>query len=585
MKAWLRSGAIAIALGSSCVAHAAVDPQETKKLHALFDSSWEETMRRAPDFATQIGDLRYNDRLRDQSAAARASDDQLVRDELKAARAIRRERLSHEDQVSLDLFIHRHVDAVDAQSFAGFRDMLIGSLWGPQTELADLAQQAPMESDLHARQLLQRFAAYPKLVGEEIAQMREGLAVGWVPARDVLDRATVQIDQQLASPVDRSAWYEPFAKFKGAEREKLQAAAREAIGRDVTPSLRKLRAFIVDELRPKAPAEGSLRNQPGGARVYEWLVRSRTTTTLTAKQVHEIGLRELAAIRAEMEGVMRDVKYPGDFAQFVHYLNTDPKFYYTDGNDLLAGYRAIGKRLDAELPRYFAELPRTPWGVRAMAAFRGPDAAEYYDGPSQDGSRPGWFNANILGLASKPKWGMATLTAHEAVPGHHLQTARAQEIKGLPKFRKYAEYIAYQEGWALYAEALAREMGIYDDPYSLFGHLQYRAFRAARLVVDTGIHSMGWSRQQAIDFMTERTGMDRNFVSSEVDRYVSDPGQALGYMIGALKFQELRDRAKAKLGAKFDLRRFHNVVLDSGQLPMDVMEKLVDEWIAREGAH
>jgi uncharacterized protein (DUF885 family) len=286
-----------------------------------------------------------------------------------------------------------------------------------------------------------------------------------------------------------------------------------------------------------------------------------------------------------MEGVMRDVKYPGDFAQFVHYLNTDPKFYYTDGNDLLAGYRAIGKRLDAALPRYFAELPRTPWGVRAMAAFRGPDAAEYYDGPSQDGSRPGWFNANILGLASKPKWGMATLTAHEAVPGHHLQTARAQEIKGLPKFRKYAEYIAYQEGWALYAEALAREMGIYDDPYSLFGHLQYRAFRAARLVVDTGIHSMGWSRQQAIDFMTERTGMDRNFVSSEVDRYVSDPGQALGYMIGALKFQELRDRAKAKLGAKFDLRRFHNVVLDSGQLPMDVMEKLVDEWIAREGAH
>jgi uncharacterized protein (DUF885 family) len=311
-------------------------------------------------------------------------------------------------------------------------------------------------------------------------------------------------------------------------------------------------------------------------------VRSRTTTPLDPKQVHEIGLRELASIRAEMEGVMRELKYPGDFAQFVHYLGTDPKFHYTNGDDLLAGYRAIGKRIDAELPHWFAELPRVPWGVRAMPAYRGPNAAEYYDAPTQDGSRPGWFNANALGFASKPKWAMASLTAHEAVPGHHLQTARAQELKALPKFRRYSWYIAYGEGWALYAEALAREMGIYDDPYSLFGHLQGRAFRAARLVVDTGIHSMGWTRQQAIDFMVERTGVERGYVASEVDRYVSDPGQALGYMIGALKIKELRERAKAKLGANFDVRRFHNVVLDSGPLPLDVLEKVVDEWIARE---
>jgi uncharacterized protein (DUF885 family) len=219
-----------------------------------------------------------------------------------------------------------------------------------------------------------------------------------------------------------------------------------------------------------------------------------------------------------------------------------------------------------------------------MPAFRGPDAAEFYTPPPQDNSKPGYFNANVLGLDTKLKWTMATLTAHEAVPGHHLQTARAQELKGLPKFRRYEWFVAYGEGWALYAEAVAREMGIYDDPYTLFGHLQSRAFRAARLVVDTGIHSMGWTRQQAIDYMTERTGMDRNVISAEVDRYVSNPGQALGYMIGALKFQELRDKAKGKLGDKFDLRRFHNVVLDSGPLPLDVLDKVVDEWIAREQA-
>ncbi|HUR89942.1 MAG TPA: DUF885 domain-containing protein [Ramlibacter sp.] len=589
MKRFIAIAATALALLAPLAARAAVDPQETRKLHALFDAEWEDAMRRYPEFASDLGDYRYNDRLQDRSAAARTATDQHVRDSLKAARAIRRDALSRDDQVSLDVFIHDGVEAVEAQAFPGYRAMLIGALWGPQSRLADLAERSPIDSALRVEQLLKRYAAYPKTVDDEIAHMREGMAIGWVPARDVLERALSQLDKQLAGPVESSPWYEPFTKMKpevaAADREKLQAAARESVARDVVLPLRRLRAFIVDELRPKAPAEGALRNYPDGTKVYDYLVRSRTTTPLNAKQVHEIGVRELAAIQTEMEGVMREVKFQGTFPQFVNYLNTDPKFYYTKPDDLLAGYRAIGKRLDAELPRYFAELPRVPWGVRAMPAFRGPDAVEFYDRPSQDGSRPGYFNANVLGLQSKPKWGMATLTAHEAVPGHHLQIARAQEIKGLPKFRGYAWSVAYGEGWAMYAETLAREMGIYDDPYSMFGHLQYRAFRAARLVVDTGIHSMGWTRKQSIDFMVERTGMDRGFIESEVDRYVSDPGQALGYMIGALKFKELREKAKAKLGAKFDVRRFHNVVLDGGPLPLDVLEKVTDAWIASESSH
>jgi uncharacterized protein (DUF885 family) len=494
--------------------------------------------------------------------------------------------LSAADQVSLDVFIDGHEDAMAEQAFPGYRSMLIGALGGPQSALAGIAVQAPMHSELQARQLLARFAAYPKLLDQQLAQMREGAAAGWVPARDVLGRAKAQVDAQLAAAPDASPWFEPFKRIDddvpAPVRQQLQAAARASIERDVVPSLRKLRAFIVDVLEPKAPAEGSLAHYPGGTKVYEWLVRSRTTTPLTAKQVHETGLRELASLHAEMEAAMRAAKFEGTLPQFIHYLGTDPKFFYTNADDLLDGYRAIGKRLDAQLPRFFAELPRAPWGVRAMPSFRGAGAAEYYDRPAPDGSRPGWFNANALAVAARPKWGMATLTAHEAVPGHHLQTARAQEIRGLPKFRRFSWYVAYGEGWAVYAESLAREMGIYDDPYSLFGHLQYRAFRAARLVVDTGIHSMGWTRQQAIDFMVEQTGMDRGFLSAEVDRYVSDPGQALGYMIGALEFKRLREHAKAKLGERFDLRRFHNAVLDNGPLPLGVLDKVVDDWIARE---
>lgn len=312
------------------------------------------------------------------------------------------------------------------------------------------------------------------------------------------------------------------------------------------------------------------------------LVDILTTTDLSPAEIHEIGQRELARLRAEMEAVMRRTKFDGSFAQFIEYLGTDPKFFASSPEALLAGYRDIAKRIDAELPRLFAELPRAPYGVRAMPSYQGPDAAEYYDSPARDGTRAGYFNANVVGWRTRPLWKMATLTAHEAVPGHHLQIARAQELKSLPQFRRGEGYNAFVEGWGVYAETLGREIGLYEDPYALFGHLQWQAFRAARLVVDTGIHSLGWSRRQAIDFMVERTGMGRAFVESEVDRYTSYPGQALGYMIGKLKIAALRERAHERLGAKFDLRRFHNAVIDQGALPLDVLERVIDEWIAAE---
>jgi uncharacterized protein (DUF885 family) len=367
-----------------------------------------------------------------------------------------------------------------------------------------------------------------------------------------------------------------------ATRSALQARAQQAVATQVVPALQKLRAFVADEYLPRASASGAMKDYADGARVYEMLVRQNTTTTLSAAEIHAIGQRELARLRAEMEAVQREVKFEGTFAQFVHHLNTDPRFYAKTADELLTGYREIAKRLDAEMPRLFAELPRAPYGVVAMPAHLG-DRAEYYQGPALDGSRAGFFFANVTALNGRPKWAMETLVAHEAAPGHHTQIARATELAGLPNFRRSGfGYTAYSEGWALYAETLGFDLGLYTDPYSRYGHLQWQAFRAARLVVDTGIHALGWNRQQAIAFMAERTGVNQAFVESEVDRYISQPGQALAYMIGKLKIDELRDKARARLGDKFDIRRFHNAVLDQGAVPLSVLEQLVDGWIASQ---
>ncbi|HVZ46044.1 MAG TPA: DUF885 domain-containing protein [Ramlibacter sp.] len=564
------------------------DPAESKTLHALFDRAWEERARDYPEFATFQGDLRYNDRLTDESFAARDARDAKAREWLAEARKIHRDRLGEADRVSLDLFIHNQEDQVEEQAFPGPRTMLVGALGGAQSFFANLLQATPVASVKEVEQLLARMAAYPKQMDQNIERLREGVTLGWVAPRPVLERVLAQIDDELPADVEKGPFFEPFSKLgpdiPAAEQTRLRAAGKRAIEQSVAPALRKLRAFLVAEYMPKAPESGAMLNYPDGQRVYEMQVRHNTTTSLKPADIHALGLRELARIRAEMEDVMRRTGFTGDFAAFVHYIETDPKFFHTSPEALVAGYRDIAKRIDAQLPTLFAELPRMPYGVRAMPAFMGPNAAEYYDGPALDGSRGGWFNANAVGWKTRAKWGMVTLTMHEAVPGHHLQVARAAELKDLPRFRRDAGYTAYVEGWAVYAETLGRRIGMYDDPYDLFGHLQWQAFRAARLVVDTGLHSMGWSRQRAIDFLVERTGTDRAFVSQEVDRYVSDPGQALGYMIGKLKIDELRDRARARLGDGFDLRRFHNAVIDNGALPLDVLDRLIDDWIAKEQA-
>lgn len=575
------------ALAAPAAAATRADSAATRALHALFARHWEDSARLYPEWATWRGDHRFDDRLEDVSPEAERAATAQERRWLAEARAIPRARLSPEDRVSLDLFIEQRERHLAEQPFEGWRSLRIEAMGGVQSDLSGLLRMMPMDSRADAAKVLARLAALPRRIDQEIALMRRGMAIGWVPAAPVLERALAQIDAQLPADPAAGPFFEPFRRLPPAmpeaERAALQAQGREAIERDVAPAMRRLRDFVAGEYRAKAPADGSLMHYPDGQRVYEMLVRQRTTTDLGADAIHAIGLRELDKNRAEMERVMRSTGFQGDFAAFVKWLNTDPRFFVASADELLMRYQAMAKRFDAEMPRLFAELPRGTYGVRAMPEHMGPDASEFYEGGAVDGSRPGWFNANLVGWRQQPTWGMATLVAHEAVPGHHLQGARALELHGLPEFRREGGgYTAYVEGWALYAETLMRELGAYDDPYSLFGHLQWQAFRAARLVVDTGIHAQGWSRQQAIDFMVERTGVERAYVEAEVDRYTSDPGQALGYMVGRLKIDELRARAQARLGPKFDLRRFHNALIDHGELPLSTLQTLVDEWIARE---
>jgi uncharacterized protein (DUF885 family) len=582
LRPWALLGAALLAGAAPARADTTAN-EPTRRLHELFATAFEEGTRRAPEWATRRGDHRYGDRLSDASPEAQAEWDASIRRFQAHAQAIPEAALSPSDRISRELFIEAQQRQIEQAAFAGWRTMSLRALGGPHTQMADLLSVSPVSRAELVDKTLLRMAAYPRRIDQEIANLRRGMAAGWVPPREVLQRVLAQLDAQLKGDIDNGPFFGSFKRLSpqipAAERERLQAAAREAIQRHILPAQQRLRDFVASEYLPRAPASGAMSAYPEGRAVYAMLVRHNTTTSLTPQQIHDIGLRELRRLRAEMDAVRVETKFQGDWAAFVNFMNTDPRFFHASPAELLAGYREIAKRLDAEVPRLFAELPRAPYGVSPMPAHMGA-RAEYYNGPALDGSRGGTFFADVLSFRSKPKWAMETLVAHEAVPGHHMQVARATELRNLPDFRRSGfGYTAFSEGWALYAETLGFELGLYTDPYSRYGHLQWQAFRAARLVVDTGIHALGWSRQQAIDYMVENTGVGRAFVESEVDRYTSQPGQALAYMIGKLKIDELRDRGRARLGARFDIRQFHNAVLDQGALSLPVLERVIDAWI------
>ena len=553
----------------------------TQTLQALFAAEWEYENAEYPTWASARGDMRNADRWTDLSAAAIARRDAHDREVLASLAKIDRSGLNKEDALSYDLFTIKYQDAVESQPYK-LHLLAINQRGGIQTadDLADSLSFTTTKhfEDWNAR--LERFGAY---MTQTIALLEEGAKTGMTHPRLVMMRVMNQIKGQIVEDPTKSPFYAPYKKPPGpgshaaaADRERLAADARHAIAATVVPAFEKLRAFWEVTYLPACKDSVGAWQLPNGKAMYGYLLRSHTTTKLTPDQVHAIGLREVTRIRGEIEAVKTKIGFKGSLKELFTFLRTDPKFFFKDPNDLLFAYRELTKRVDPLLVKVFRKLPRTPYGVSPIPDQTAPDTTTaYYREPADDGSRAGTYFVNLYKPEARPKWEMTALTLHESVPGHHLQIALAMEQENLPQFRRHGDYTAFVEGWALYAESLGEEMGLYEDPYSKLGQLAYEMWRAVRLVVDTGMHHLGWDRQRAIDFFLENAPKSELDVVNEVDRYVAWPGQALAYKIGELKIKELRKKRTAADGAKFDLKAFHDAVLRNGPLPLDILEREV----------
>ncbi|MDP8912481.1 MAG: DUF885 domain-containing protein [Pseudomonadota bacterium] len=436
---------------------------------------------------------------------------------------------------------------------------------------------------------LSRMAAFPPIIDRAIVRMRQGMASAVVQPKLVMRNVVEQLDAMLAESVEGSSFYRPVKAFPAgvpaADQARLRQAYAQAIGTGIRPALQRLRSFVADEYLARARDSVGLGQMPGGDRLYEYLVRVNTTTDLSADQIHRIGLDNVARIHAEMEKVKARVGFKGTLKEFFEHIRTDPKFKPASREALQQGYVAIGKRVETQLPRLFRTLPKTGLEVRPVPALTEKGAARgSYNSGTPDGSRPGVFYFNAYDLPSRTTPGMETLYLHEGAPGHHFQISLAQENETLPSFQRFGGNTAFVEGWGLYAETLGPELGVYTDPYQYFGYLDSQLFRAIRLVVDTGIHSKGWTRDQTIQYILDNSSRGRSNATAETERYIAIPGQALAYKIGQLKISELRERGEKALGARFDLRDFHEQVLMSGALPLAVLEAKIDRWIASKGA-
>jgi uncharacterized protein (DUF885 family) len=569
-----------------CERLAARKGHDEARLHELFKLDWAHTMREYPEFATDVGYPGQNDRWTDQSleAIGRRKEENQYR--LRAVDSINRSKLNLPDQLNYDLYKRGVDEAIEGAKFNG-EFMPITQLNGVQQDVAQTLDIAPHASVRDYENIIARLHGVPRLIDQNIVLLSKGLELGITPPRITLRDVPKQIENQEETDPQKSSLLKAFEDFPAEiaepERERLKKEAATALDGDVVPAYKKLHTYFVQTYLPKTRESIGMSELPNGKDWYAFNVRTTTTTRMSPKEIHELGLSEVKRIRAEMDKVIQQTGFKGSFEQFSELLRTDARFYFTDADSLLRAYRDIAKRIDPELAKLFGKLPRLPYGVREIPAYSAPSqTTAYYMPGSPEAGRPGWFMANTYALNTRPKWEMEALTMHEAVPGHHLQISLAEEMENLPEFRKHGGYTAFVEGWGLYAEGLGTEMGFYKDPYMKYGQLTYEMWRAIRLVLDTGIHSMGWTRQQATDFFKSNSSKTDHDITVEVDRYIVWPGQALAYKIGQLKFKQLRGLATKELGEKFEVRRFHDVVLENGAVPLDVVEAHVKEWIAKE---
>jgi uncharacterized protein (DUF885 family) len=568
----------------------------SQALAALFAASDEASLRRNPVNALSRGDMRYAGRLGDfLSDAYYDSERAAARSDLEALGRIDRSALTPAERISYDVFKwQRTLDLRGLQP-----DMLaltavrpIDHFNGFHAQIAQLSSGesiAPFKTVADYENGLTRIADYVRLLDAAIVRMRQGLSTNIVQPRLVMENVLEQLDALLAEGVEGSSFYKPATAFPAAigaaDQARLRAAYAASVRDEIRPALTRIRTFIADEYLPRARPSVGLGEMPGGDRLYAYLVEVNTTTNLTPDQIHRIGLDNVARIQAEMEGVKSQVGFTGTLKEFFEHIRTDPKFKPASREALQQGYVAIGKRLDATLPRLFRTLPRAALQIMPVPALTEKGAARgSYNNGTPDGSRPGIFYFNAYDLPSRTTPGMETLYLHEGAPGHHFQISLAQENESLPNFQRFGGNTAYVEGWGLYAETLGRELGLYADPYQYFGYLDSQLFRAIRLVVDTGIHSKGWTRDRTIQYILDNSSRGRSNATAETERYIAMPGQALAYKIGQLKISELRARAERALGPRFDIREYHEQVLMSGALPLAVLEKKIDDWIASKKA-
>ena len=543
---------------------------EVERLRELVDASWERDMQDNPEWATIVGHPGRHVRWTDLSFEAIDARNRDAEERLTALHAIDRGQLGGDDQVTYDLFERDVRDRIDA---IPFRDELqpLNQLMGPQQDPAMVIAAMPATTDDDRDAIVERLGRIAELVDQSIELMDAGLRLGITPPQICLRDVPDQVANQLVDDPTKSPLVEAVH-----DREDAAAVYTESI----RPAYERLLAYLTETYIPAARETIAARDLPDGDERYAFKVRMYTTTDLTPQEIHDIGLAEVDRIGTAMRQVIADVGFDGGFTEFAEFIRTDPQFFFERADDLIAGYRDLTIRIDPELPKLFGRLPRQPYAVEPVPAYaEKSQTAAYYLPGAPDGSRPGTFFANTYDLAARPKWEMEALTLHEAVPGHHLQIALAQELEDLPDFRRHAWFTAYGEGWGLYAESLGEELGLYRDAYSRYGAFNGEIWRAIRLVVDTGLHALGWSRQQAIDYFYETSGRTDHDVVVEVDRYIVWPGQALAYKIGELKLKDLRARAASALGENFDVRAFHDEVLRHGCLPLDILERQVEAWI------
>lgn len=558
-------------------------PEDSDGLQALFDEAWEFQLRENPTFATSVGRHEYDDRLESVALEDLERRAAFWRDILKRLQSFDRNALPRRQQINYDIFRRQVEDRIQSFEFKEYL-MPLTSEGGFHTSFARLPQNMPFRTRKDYQNYISRLRAFGVLTDQEIQNLTEALAEGYALPAAVLDGYEGTIQSHIVDDLDRSVFMVPFQKFPDsvneADRPELLQAGRKAIEEIVIPAYRRFLDFFLQKYRPGARETLGATSLPNGKAYYAFLIRRHTTLDLSSDEVHELGLKEVERIRAEMQEVMRQVGFKGDLQAFIDYLRKEPRFYAKTGEELLEEAAWLAKTIDGKLPSLFKTLPRRPYTVQPVPDSIAPKytSGRYVSAP-KGSTRPGIYWVNTYALKSRPLYALPALTLHEAVPGHHLQNALLEEQEDLPNFRRFSGINAYGEGWGLYSEWLGLEAGIYRNPYETFGRLTYEMWRACRLVVDTGLHAQGWTRQQAIDFMASNTALSLHEIGTETDRYISWPGQALAYKMGEIKIKELRHKAEAALGTDFDVREFHDVILLNGPVPLTVLEEEVDHWI------